>query len=202
MVRIGLAEVLRSAAIRIVGEARDASEGLAAVRSRRPDILILGEHSGPTADVVRQARQGLIAPIVAVLMADASREEIVPVLAAGADGIFERSVAADELVSSMARLLAGERVVSRRMLPVLAGMGPSPAGAPAAPPAYDDPGLTARQREVLARLADGLTNDEIARALYVNPSTVKTHLSQIYAKLGVKTRHEALARAASLGLLS
>ena len=61
--------------------------------------------------------------------------------------------------------------------------------------------LTTKEHEVLARLADGLSNDDIATAMYVSPATVKTHLSHIYAKLGVGTRHEALARAVALGLL-
>ena len=62
--------------------------------------------------------------------------------------------------------------------------------------------LTRKELEVLARLAEGRSNREIAGALYVTPATVKTHLAHIYTKLGVTGRQEALARAVALGLLS
>jgi ATP/maltotriose-dependent transcriptional regulator MalT len=62
--------------------------------------------------------------------------------------------------------------------------------------------LTAKELEVLARLAEGKSNQQIAEALFVTAATVKTHLSNIYGKLGVANRREALARALALGLLS
>jgi ATP/maltotriose-dependent transcriptional regulator MalT len=65
----------------------------------------------------------------------------------------------------------------------------------------DESSLTVREREVLALLAEGHSNREIASSLYVSLPTVKTHLAHIYAKLGAKNRNEALGRAVALGLL-
>ena len=73
---------------------------------------------------------------------------------------------------------------------------PAPAGSPSG-----EAVLTAKEREVLVALADGRTNQEIADALFVTPATVKTHLAHIYAKLQVKSRQQALARAVALGYL-
>jgi DNA-binding CsgD family transcriptional regulator len=61
--------------------------------------------------------------------------------------------------------------------------------------------LTLKEREIVAQLARGASNKEIADALFVTPATVKTHLAHIYAKLGARSRHEALTQAFALGIL-
>jgi DNA-binding NarL/FixJ family response regulator len=197
MTRIGLTRVLQSAALRVVVDTADPVEGLAAARTHEVGLVVLGEQSSSVADVVRKAKASPPPPRVAVLVANAIREDLLPLLIAGADALLVRSIGPDELVDAVTRLLAGERVVSPALLPAIVGLLDTGSGDIRAPAL-----LTAKERQVLARLADGLANDQIAEALFVSAATVKTHLSHIYAKLGARTRHEALARAVALGLLA
>jgi DNA-binding CsgD family transcriptional regulator len=97
-----------------------------------------------------------------------------------------------ELLDAVACCVDGERFVAPMLLPELAGMVDGTTASVQ---------LTDKEREVLARLADGHTKSEIAAALLVSAATVKTHLNHIYGKLGARSRHEALARAVALGLL-
>jgi DNA-binding NarL/FixJ family response regulator len=148
---------------------------------------------------------------VVVLLAQPSRNELVEVLGAGVAGLALRSLTAEELVSTVEAAAEG-----------VAGAGSAPAGAHGVPApvfvplpigldptegtvagaaAPVDPLLTPKEREILGQLAQGATNKRIAEALYVTPATVKTHLAHIYAKLGARGRHEALAHALAMGLL-
>jgi NarL family two-component system response regulator LiaR len=104
-------------------------------------------------------------------------------------------VGGDELSEALDKVEAGERVIAPALLPLLVG-----AVTPSAP--GPDSVLTSKEREVLASLAAGRSNQEIAEALFVTRATVKTHLAHIYAKLEAKDRHEAVARAVALGLLT
>ncbi len=203
MTRLGISRVCQLAGMRIVDETGDPMEGVTVARSRGAELLIVGFHNTNQPDVVRQAKVQPGAPAVIVLTRVSGRAELVELLEAGADGVVPRNVDPDDLIESIAKVLAGERVLSPSLLPALAGMGRS--AAPAGDDEIDNQSpalLTGRQLEVLVHLAEGLGNDEIAKTMYISGHTVKTHLSQIYAKLDVKTRHEALARAAALGLLS
>lgn len=103
-------------------------------------------------------------------------------LAAGAAGVLSKSRPATAVVDALERIHAGERVVDD-------GGGTQHAPWPGA--GY---GLTARQAEVVALLLQGMTNAEIAAALYVDVNTVKTHLRHIYKTLGAKSRSQVLAR--------
>ena len=98
----------------------------------------------------------------------------------------------------MKRLLDGERVIAPALLPSLLGQAP-PKLVEASNAAACV--LSQREREVLERLAQGLTNREIAGELYVGEETVKSHLSRLYGKLQATDRRDAVARALALGLL-
>jgi len=203
MVRIGIARVLASVDIRVVGEARADLEGLQVLRSGGADLLVLGDHAVDRApETVRQAKQLPGPPLVVALLARAGRDELIALLEAGADGLLVRSVGPDELAVCVRRLMEGERVVSPALLASLVGMGGLLGKAPSRTDGGGGAPLTRREREVLARLARGRSNDEIAGDLFVTAATVKTHLAHIYAKLGVNGRHQALARAVALGLLN
>ena len=116
-------------------------------------------------------------------------------LEAGARGLCARSATPEELGEAAKLVLAGERVVAPSLLPALIGLVGLQEGA-------DEVAvLTPKERQVLAWVARGHSNREIAEGLFMAPGTVKTHLAHIYAKLGVKDRHEAMARAIALGLL-
>jgi DNA-binding NarL/FixJ family response regulator len=199
LVRLGIAAVLRGVGLPVVAEAEHGRDGLQEARRTDASLLIVGlvdDLSLP--DFVRQAKALERGPAVICLVTQLDRDELSALLASGADGVLVRSAAGDELATAVGSVVAGERSLSPAVL-ALAAQGPDRTGLSA--DGDDDSVLTAKEREVLAMLASGSANKDIAEALYVTPATVKTHLSHIYAKLGVGDRHEAVARAVALGLL-
>jgi DNA-binding NarL/FixJ family response regulator len=202
MLRLGVSRVLQSIDIRVVGEAATGVEGLRRIRDEHVEIVLLGEHvEREVRDLVRQVKRLPEPPSVIVLVGPADADEVGALLTAGADSLLVRSVGPDELIDAVGRVLEGERVISPALMPLVIHAAAA-VGAPASTPAIpDEAALTSKEREVLAWLAEGRSNQEIAEALYITPATVKTHLAHIYAKLGVKGRHEALARAVSLGYI-
>ena len=123
-------------------------------------------------------------------------------LGTGIAGFALRSLTAEELVATVAaaaqgRAPAGGRAVEPVFVPLLVALAQ-----PEAPPdGNGGPVLTIKEREILAQLARGASNKAIAGALFVTPATVKTHLAHIYAKLGARSRHEALTQAFATGIL-
>lgn len=199
LVRAGVAQVLQEHGIRLVGEAEAAAEGLHLARTERASILIVGTPGDCSLiEVIRSVRQGPRGPRVIALLTRTPSSELRELLTLETDALLLRSVGQSELGAAVGRVLAGERVVTGPLLSLLAG-------APSPTPAVDADGgggLTSKERLVLARLAQGSSNKEIASALHVSAATVKTHLSHIYAKLDASGRHDALARAMELGLLT
>jgi DNA-binding NarL/FixJ family response regulator len=199
LLRLGIAAVLRACEVEVVAEETAARDGLLRARGAGVELVVLGTSAdGELVDAVREARGLPQAPKVVALVTAPRREELRALVAAGADAVLVRTVAPDEMEDAVRRVVSGERVFSPALVPAvveaLQGAEEPPAEEPGGP-------LTQKEREVLARLAEGRSNAEIAEALFVTPATVKTHLAHIYAKLGVKGRHEALARAVALGLI-
>jgi DNA-binding NarL/FixJ family response regulator len=194
LVRLGITAVLQAAGIDVVGEEASGRDGLLRSRTLEPSLLVLGAMADLSmAEAVSQARQLPVRPQVLVLVSALEPADVSELMALGPEGVLVRSAGADELRDAIVRMRAGERVVA----PALVGavMDGLQAGAAGGGP------LTTKELEVLARLAEGRSNSQIADALFVTPATVKTHLSHIYAKLGVANRQEALSRAVALGLL-
>jgi len=196
LVRLGIAAVLTARDIEVAGEAQHGREGIALARSTGCDLLVLGNHlDRPPLDVLREARTLPAAPRVVLLLTNPDREEMAALLGEGADALLVRSVGGEELGDAIDRLDRGERVIAPALLPMLVGAMSTAAEAPSGL-------LTAKEREVLAALAAGRSNQEIADALFITRATVKTHLAHIYAKLEARDRHEAVARGVALGLLA
>jgi DNA-binding NarL/FixJ family response regulator len=196
LVRLGIRAVLTAREVATVVEFEHGRDGIAWARAEHADLLVLGNHlDRPALDVVTEAATLDPPPHVAVLLTNPSKDELSALLAAGADALLVRSVGGEELADALDKVEAGERVIAPALVPLLLG-----AMAPTAP--RPDSLLTSKEREVLAALAAGRSNLEIAEALFVTRATVKTHLAHIYAKLEAKDRHEAIARAVALGLLT
>ena len=203
MVRLGVAKVLADAGVRVVAEPADTVAAVAALRTHRPDVLVVGRVDGDQADLVHRALALIPELRCVALVAAPGPMELRPVLAAGAHGVVSRAVEPAELLDVLGRVLRGDRVVSPVLLPRLFDGG-RPGEQPAGPNGADDPvrpALTGRERQVVRLLGAGRSNAEIASALYVSGATVKTHLAHIYGKLGVRGRYEAVGRAVALGLL-
>ena len=176
LVRLGIAQALRAAGVAVVAEVAKRAKGLA-----QP-------------------------PLVVVLVDSLGVDQMRALRAVGIDALLPRSVSPAELADALKRVAKGERVVAPALLSLLvSALGPSEAPPAAEAGGYgrrkDDEPLTRKELEVLARLAEGRSNREIADALFVTPATVKSHLAHIYVKLGVTGRQEAMARAVALGLL-
>ncbi len=209
--RAGARAALASRRLAVVGEADGVAEGVELARHSQARVLVLG---GAPVREVAEAASCLPGCAVVALLAQASRPELVELLDAGVAGLALRSLQADELVSAVEAVAAGARSVEPVLVPLLAGFGDaqgnghaplgngqSPSGKGAGAGAPPGPLLTSKERLVLAQLARGSSNNQIAQALYVTPATVKTHLAHIYAKLGATSRHQALTRALELGML-
>jgi DNA-binding NarL/FixJ family response regulator len=128
-------------------------------------------------------------------------EYVVGALRAGASGFLAKDVPADDLVAAIRTVAAGEAVVAPRILKRLLERFADTLPDPDAPPPRDLRVLTDREREVLTHLARGLSNAEIARALSVSETTVKTHVGHVLTKLGLRDRVQAVVLAYETGLV-
>jgi DNA-binding NarL/FixJ family response regulator len=197
LVRAGIAGVLEARGIDVVGQTRSGRELVSLATVDRPDLAVVGTPADlDPAEVVRRLVRLRPHPEIVVLVPPAQEHVVRYVLAMGATGVALRSVEADELGLVVDAVRKGERHVVPGLHHALAG--------DLKLPALDERTtdvLTTREREVLALLAEGRDNREIAAALSVTLATTKSHLARIYAKLDSKNRNEAVARAVSLGLL-
>ena len=196
LVRLGIGAVLRSMDVRVVGDMGSAREGIQYAREHRPELVVFGSHLDvAVSQAVAQAALLDPRPRILVLLDTATRDALAEVFTAGADGALLRSATGDELASALKGLLAGERFLSPALVHVLAGT------MTAATAQNGGKFLTPKEREVLSLLAQGRSNRQIAETLYISGATVKTHLSHLYEKLGVKDRQQAIATALAEGFL-
>jgi DNA-binding NarL/FixJ family response regulator len=196
LVAAGVASVFGTRGVATVATTRDARSAVRLARQHRPDIVVLGTSSDGPADekAVRAVKQALPRSLVVTLVNGDQVGDLAALLAAGADALLPRAVDVLSLGEMISRALAGERVVAPGLVPSLLSR--------TAPKAVRAPGLlTARERDVLERIASGRSNREIAEELFVGEETVKSHCSKIYDKLGARNRHDAVARGLSLGVL-
>ena len=197
--RAGAVAALSAGGVPVVGEAMYLDKGVELVRAGRASVLLLG---GASVEDVTFAVRAVPACAVVVLLSQPSRAELVELLGTGIAGFALRSLTAEELVATVAAAAQNTAPTAAKaaepvFVPLLVGLAQ-----PDAPSANNGgPVLTLKEREILAHLARGASNKVIAEALFVTPATVKTHLAHIYAKLGARSRHEALTQAFSLGIL-
>ncbi|HZR14034.1 MAG TPA: response regulator transcription factor [Acidimicrobiia bacterium] len=197
LLRLGIAAVLEPLGFDIVAESSLGRPVPKLAEDGAVDLVVLGAVADlPLAEIVKRCKQVPEPPLVLVLVPRTHRDELGALLSYDANGLVVRNLPTEELALSVERVMKGERVVAPALLSTLVG-----AMGPVNDEAVDESSLTVREREVLALLAEGQSNREIASSLYVSLPTVKTHLAHIYAKLGAKNRNEALGRAVALGLL-
>ncbi|RKT53879.1 response regulator [Saccharothrix australiensis] len=190
--------------IEVVGEARDGLEAVAVVTRLRPDVVLMDVQM-PGVDGLEATRRilgpaGADNPIRIVILTTFDREDyLFEALRAGASGFLLKNSSPEDLVESVRIVARGDALlapeVTRR---VIARFG---APAPAAP-TRRPPELTDREFEVLAHLARGASNAEIAAALFLGETTVKTHVSRILAKLDLRDRTHAVVFAYEHGIVS
>lgn len=189
----------RRPALELVGEATDGEQATRAYTRLRPDIVLM-DLSMPGTDGI-EATRAIVGEDpqarILVLTTFATEAMIVPALRAGAAGYVLKDVTADGLEKAIYQALAGEMPLAapvRRAL--VQAVADDPPGQP-----VPDISLTERETEVLAGLAQGLTNAAIAHGMFVSEGSVKQYLSRLAGKLGVRSRTQVLVRAIELGLV-
>ncbi len=202
VVRMGLATLIGSEdGLELVGEAADGRAGLSMVRALRPDV-VLCDIRMPVLDGLALLREvatdpGLSSVRVVMLTTFELDEYVFEALRLGASGFLLKDAAPSSLLEAIRVVADGGSLlapsVTRRVIEQFAASAP-----PVAHPALDD--LTDREREVVAWVATGRSNQEIAEALVVSPDTVRTHVSRAMVKLGARDRAQLVVFALQSGL--
>ena len=194
VVRMGLAALFGTVPeFRVVGEAASAAEALLQARRHRPDVVLLDvrlpDDSGIAA--CRQIRSELPEARVVMLTTFPDEEAVINSVMAGASAYLLKQSAPERVIEAVRAVARGESLldpgVTRSVLNWLQRVG--------LPGAPDDPlaGLTDQERRILPLIAEGKTNREIAAALYLSEHTVKTYVSDLLKRLGLRRRAEAAA---------
>jgi len=185
----------------VVGTARDGSEAVTVCRELTPDVVLMDVRM-PGMDGITATRQlvaGADGPRVLILTTFDLDEYVYDALRAGASGFLLKDVTAERLFDAVRVVAAGDALlapgITRRLISEFAAQRPGP-GAPAALAA-----LTPRETQVLRLVAEGLSNQEIAARMVVSEETVKTHVSRVLSKLGLRDRTQAVVAAYESGLV-
>ena len=205
VVRSGFAALLGTQPdFAVVATAADGAEALRLCRELRPDVVLMDVRM-PGVDGIDATRQltaaGREPPRVLILTTFDLDEHVYDALRAGASGFLLKDVTAERLFEAVRVVAAGDALlaptVTRRLIAEFARLIPQQRPAATA----SMPELTWRETEVLRLLADGLSNPEIARRLVVTEETVKSHVSRILGKLGLRDRTQAVITAYERGLV-
>ncbi len=200
IVRVGLRTLLEMEDdITVVGEASDGESACAEARRTDPSVVVMDVRMGPTdgIEACHELKSELPHTGVLMLTSYAEREAVLASLTAGASGFLLKNTGPDALKQAVRAVAAGQSLldpaVTREVTERLVELSRQ----------TDDPriaGLTEREREVLRLIAYGRTNKEIAEELVISPATARNHVSHILEKLGMRSRSEAAALAAEIGL--
>jgi len=203
VVRTGFATLLGTQPdFTVVGTASDGAEAVRMSRELSPDVVLMDVRM-PVMDGIEATRQLTEGPgpRVLILTTFDLDQYVYDALCAGASGFLLKDVTAERLFDAVRVIAAGEALlapaVTRRLISEFARLRPRPDGAPAAALST----LTPRETQVLRLVAEGLSNPEIAARLVVTDETVKTHVSRMLSKLGLRDRTQAVVTAYESGLV-
>ena len=209
MLRAGFAAILQAQdGIDVIGQAADGAEGVDEARRLRPEVVLMDVRM-PNLDGIEATRRilaaaerdGRAAPAVLVLTTFDADEYVHEALQAGASGFLLKDALPEELVQAVRVVAAGDALlaprITRRLLERFAESRPRTNNAE-----LRLKGLTEREHEILVLVGRGLSNREIATDLFLAEQTVKTHVSRIFSKLGLRDRVQAVILAYDAGLVA
>jgi DNA-binding NarL/FixJ family response regulator len=194
LVRAAVRQAISAPDVEMVAEAASAEEALQSAPGVRPDVLLVDIHlPGMTGvQLVRELAPRLPDTRIVMLTVSAADRDVAEAIGYGAVGYLTKDLTPEALLRSVRAAYVGDLAMPRRLAARLVRrLADRARGAtvPTADPASDH--LSAREREVLRLIADGLTDRQIAESLGISPRTVATHVSSILHKLGVRNRAEA-----------
>ncbi len=202
VVRIGLRTALEDVDdVNIVGEAATAEEAVAKAKKLRPDVVLMdvrlgGEGDRGGIDACRELMSGDTGIKVLMFSSYGERETVLAAIMAGAIGYITKNVRRSELVDALHTAARGDSQLDPRVVaPLLEQLR-----SVSQEKVRHDGGLTAREQEVLALIAEGITNRQIAERLVISEHTARNHVGNILGKLGFTSRAEAAVYATRLGL--
>jgi DNA-binding NarL/FixJ family response regulator len=205
LVRSGLRMILQSSGdIEVVAEAADGAQAVEQVRRHRPDVVLMDIRM-PTLDGLAATRE-LAAlpdpPKIMVLTTFELDEYVHTALRHGAVGFLLKDTPPRDLIQAVRTVAAGNAMLSPTVIKRLLAEFATRGGAQALRARQRLDALTEREREVVVAVAQGLSNAEIGRRLFMSEATVKAHVSRVLAKLGMSNRVQAAILAHDAGLLS
>jgi DNA-binding NarL/FixJ family response regulator len=204
LVRAGFRALLDAEpGIDVAGEARDGREAVELTRTLRPDVVLMDirmpELDGLAATREIAADRALAGVRIVILTTFEIDDYVFEALRAGASGFLVKDTEPVDLIAAVRLVAGGEALLSpsvtRRVIEEFAVRAKEP------PPAGDLDELTEREREVMALVGTGLSNEEIAGRLVVSPATAKTHVSRAMVKLGARDRAQLVVLAYEYGLV-
>jgi len=202
LVRAGFRMILEAEPDLVVaGEARDGEEAIAAAAACAPDVVLMDVRMPGTDGIEATCRilaSGIATKVIMLTTFDMD-EYVYDALRAGASGFVLKDIPPEQLVDGIRAVVSGEALLSpsvtQRMIEVYLDR---PQATPRRPAVEQ---LTPREREILVALAAGLSNAEIAERLFVSETTVKTHVTRVLAKLGLRDRVQAVIYAYETGVV-
>ena len=189
--------------VEVVGTAADGVDAVESAKRERPDVVLMDLRMPGMegAEATRHIRASLPETQVLVLTTYADDQSLFPALRAGARGYLTKDASAEEIEQAIRALSAGrthlEPAIQQRLIAaVLQGQSSVPA-----PPQPPPDGLSSREVEVLKLIAAGMSNGEIATALFLSNATIKTHVNRIFSKTGARDRAQAVRYAYQHGMV-
>jgi two-component system, NarL family, response regulator LiaR len=200
--RAGLRSLLMEHGFPVVGEAPTGEAAMPLIERRDPDIVVM-DLSMPGmsgVEATRELRRRFPAIAVLVVTVSAGELDVLDALEAGAAGYLLKDAGPEEIVRALQAAVDGDTPLSPRVAGMIVERARGVAGGVDASSRVVEE-LTARELEVLRLLAQGLDNSEIAKQLYLSPTTVKRHISGVFAKVGAANRVEAAIWAVRAGVI-